>query len=468
VIGLLKLFPVALVFAIFAALIVPIAVGVKLGVAIARGLRRSFGKKPTLHTSTVVTSADLESRAPMVFLIHGTFAAGAPWTQSDASIATTLSMELLNEFGERPLIHRLAWSGENSVAARARAITELTTSLEQVFRFNANRQVILIGHSHGGNIAMKAAEAFASYPNLGIVTMATPFLVAQYRPFPLLFQLLIPLLAVVGAGSMLLVAYVAAHALSIDATVIYVAGALLALLVVAMLVRRLRSRESVTFAADALFATMVDPSKVAALADRSLIVSRAGDEADGLLKLSSLLANWIATTVRSSDMSRQLIRLFESLLSQSTIAEADKRAVLNALFRGEPLPALPLANSQMSVLGPALMSPSTLSQFFALIGSSQRSVPDAIAVSIGLMMLSAVRFAVGTESGVIATQVLVTSSETPPGRWQHLQTQASNDAVDSLLSHSQIYTDPTVVGSIVAWCTARFASGTDHEVLTHR
>jgi hypothetical protein len=80
---------------------------------------------------------------------------------------------------------------------------------------------------------------------------------------------------------------------------------------------------------------------------------------------------------------------------------------------------------------------------------------DGVAVAVGLTLLSAVPLSVGTESGVVATQVLATSSETPPGRWQHLQTQASNDSVENLLSHSQIYTDPFVFESIAEWCVAQ-------------
>ena len=62
----------------------------------------------------------------------------------------------------------------------------------------------------------------------------------------------------------------------------------------------------------------------------------------------------------------------------------------------------------------------------------------------------------GTGTGASATTMLVTSSETPPGEWLHVQSLPSAGDGGVLLSHSQIYSDPDVLQRIAQWLTDQY------------
>lgn len=51
-----------------------------------------------------------------------------------------------------------AWSGDNDDAARRSAAESLAGRLQQIVRDHANARVHVIGHSHGGNVALKGIE----------------------------------------------------------------------------------------------------------------------------------------------------------------------------------------------------------------------------------------------------------------------------------------------------------------------
>jgi hypothetical protein len=109
-----------------------------------------------------------------VTLVHGTHARGAPWTQA----GSPLWRELEGHFGSAAVIDRFDWSGDNTVFARRDAGSELVAhmnSLKQ--RFPTAKQYI-VGHSHGGNVALYAAEEIRVD---GIACLATPFLHASPR-----------------------------------------------------------------------------------------------------------------------------------------------------------------------------------------------------------------------------------------------------------------------------------------------
>jgi hypothetical protein len=52
----------------------------------------------------------------------------------------------------------------------------------------------------------------------------------------------------------------------------------------------------------------------------------------------------------------------------------------------------------------------------------------------------------------------VTSSETPPGQWQHVQTLASSHPSATVMSHSQIYDDPYVCELVATWLQRRWSA----------
>jgi len=73
-------------------------------------------------------------------------------------------------------IRPFAWSGKNSVLARDEAAKKLAEFIESSFDRDAHSEVVVIGHSHGGSVALCCLKYIAADFPLQIVTLATPFL----------------------------------------------------------------------------------------------------------------------------------------------------------------------------------------------------------------------------------------------------------------------------------------------------
>jgi alpha-beta hydrolase superfamily lysophospholipase len=77
------------------------------------------------------------------------------------------------------------WGGWNRVGTRKRGAALLSQHLRESSLSEGERRFV-IAHSHGGNVAMYAVrDKEAAARTAGIVTLATPFLVAQRRHFAL-------------------------------------------------------------------------------------------------------------------------------------------------------------------------------------------------------------------------------------------------------------------------------------------
>ena len=114
-----------------------------------------------------------------ITLLHGTFAKNATWVDDDGSIARALK----GRFGDRVAIERLRWSGANSYEGRREATDLLRRHITQPApeRGEATRHIV-VAHSHAGNVVAYAARDAAVDAKLaGVVTLATPFIVARER-----------------------------------------------------------------------------------------------------------------------------------------------------------------------------------------------------------------------------------------------------------------------------------------------
>jgi len=124
-------------------------------------------------------------------LVHGTWGRGLyprsrskvdtdrlkrRWFEDGSRFRSSLSKELArsgiaHEF--RPFL----WSGANSVRERDFAAKELATRLQSQQNEVENAQQVIISHSHGGNIALRALyHLIETKSTIYIVTIATPFL----------------------------------------------------------------------------------------------------------------------------------------------------------------------------------------------------------------------------------------------------------------------------------------------------
>jgi pimeloyl-ACP methyl ester carboxylesterase len=110
-----------------------------------------------------------------VTLVHGTFAKCAAWTQEGAP----LCVELQERFGDSIVVDRFCWSGDNTVFARLIAGAELAKHMDRVKERYPSAKHYIIAHSHGGNVALYAAERAAQVD--GVISLATPFFHASPR-----------------------------------------------------------------------------------------------------------------------------------------------------------------------------------------------------------------------------------------------------------------------------------------------
>jgi pimeloyl-ACP methyl ester carboxylesterase len=424
--------------AVLLALLSPLIVLFLLCAWAVRGVRWLIGQRQPHYASTEISAADLQSTAPLLIAVHGTFAPNADWTKPEAPLCRTLDAALHGN--SAPLIcHRIEWSGANQVAARLAAITQLRARVQAVLSANPQRQLILVGHSHGGNIAIKVAQEFMAHKNLRLVTLATPFLIAQPRPLGQMFSMAWPLLAVLpvclalGLVAVLLPAYwvhAAAGVVAVLAWGIY---------------RLATSHPHIDADNQALLQTVPQLAGLDALAAQTLIVSRTGDEADGALKVAALINSWVARTVRGGSIFTQL-NDWEDFMHRHASKfppGTPPNEILADLL--QPTSLLQLAPDLWRLFKMAT-SLTSAAQLALQIG----------AIAAGKFLLLLLRGAVGTGTGASATTMLVTSSETPPGEWLHVQSLPSAGDGGVLLSHSQIYSDPQVLQRVAQWLAAQY------------
>ena len=75
----------------------------------------------------------------------------------------------------------------------------------------------------------------------------------------------------------------------------------------------------------------------------------------------------------------------------------------------------------------------------------------------GAACMTVLHRVVGTSTALAAATVAISSSETPPGRWEHMQSLQSVGESAQLLGHSQIYGDERVAADIARWIGQRLA-----------
>lgn len=112
-----------------------------------------------------------------VVFVHGTWAKGSTWPLLEA--------EIRRAFGaEHVAIQYLSWSGRNTVSARLSAAAHLAQVLEDDYRHRPSHRRFVVGHSHGGTVALLGTKDAATRAALaGIICLSTPFLLVRARQF---------------------------------------------------------------------------------------------------------------------------------------------------------------------------------------------------------------------------------------------------------------------------------------------
>ena len=120
-----------------------------------------------------VTDIQKLSRSKKIaILVHGTWA--------DASYPLQKWQHLMNVLGEQGYeIIRFRWDARNNEVLRKQAGRQLCSELNALLRSRLwVNQVVIVGHSHGGSVAMHSAKIVDFFASLSVITIGTPFVVA--------------------------------------------------------------------------------------------------------------------------------------------------------------------------------------------------------------------------------------------------------------------------------------------------
>jgi hypothetical protein len=148
-----------------------------------------FSDSPVVEQLLRISATDRFTQMPAplnlhVTLVHGTWGRGffpekfptkrPRWFEPHSAFASQLREQLINERFScqiRPFL----WSGANSISARDLAAKDLATLIGQD---SIEHHHLIIGHSHGGNIALRALSHLQheALQRTIVVTLATPFL----------------------------------------------------------------------------------------------------------------------------------------------------------------------------------------------------------------------------------------------------------------------------------------------------
>jgi lipase (class 3) len=124
----------------------------------------------------------------IITTVHGTWATkktegkagtSTPWYHETSVFAHRLKGRFAEQ-GTICLLRHFEWSGENSILARYRASRRLSEQVKTMEKRYPGSRHLLIGHSHGGNVALMAATRLPRQGvNPQVVTMSTPFILLR-------------------------------------------------------------------------------------------------------------------------------------------------------------------------------------------------------------------------------------------------------------------------------------------------
>jgi RHS repeat-associated protein len=120
----------------------------------------------------------------LTIIVPGTFYRPSDWTSKgpEASFISEVGKSLNDSAHVKVVNDPSVWSGSDSVAARDSAAAYISTYIDS-YHFAPNEPLNLVGHSHGGSIAIEVSDE-TTHPINNLVTLATPVR-NDYQPNPL-------------------------------------------------------------------------------------------------------------------------------------------------------------------------------------------------------------------------------------------------------------------------------------------
>lgn len=117
-----------------------------------------------------IVSRTSDDAVKRVILVHGTWGRRSSWTDPDELMSRTIKSNIKNVE-----IEKFTWSGHNTHRARTEAALALADRINSM----GDANVVIVAHSHGGNVALAAIRLARPSPHSrSLVALGTPFLTA--------------------------------------------------------------------------------------------------------------------------------------------------------------------------------------------------------------------------------------------------------------------------------------------------
>lgn len=372
-------------------------------------------------------------------LVHGTWARSARWMEPDSELRQAVA-----GISGPVRFERFAWSGNNSVLARQRAVRRLIEQLRRTFMEWPEAQHYIIAHSHGGNIALQSMSDDAISRRVsGIICLSTPFLTITSRQLgpvgrTVLWWVPVVIVFYGGLGLLTILAPGASEAWGVLPLVVGVFAGFAAYRAMP---------KAADWLVNALQYPVVDPSKV-------LIIRAPADEASAAISAAYLLSwfagiLWSGTTRLLEETTRTVDRWGEWIVryrwwSLSVCLSCAAIVVYSIATAPQP-PAGVLIFVLLPLVAIATV---TRGGFVAFIVGRFFL---AVIVTPLIVVIALVGMSVGPELVLAGLLFQVTAESVPPGRWTVFQADVgySRNAADgrhgSNLMHSLSYQHPSAL-----------------------
>lgn len=422
-------------------------------------LRRTFSFVAPLFRGNaehldIADDGDVPGAKAIVWLIHGTFAKNASWTRGGSSLRKQISASVNGEVAFRVF----SWSGKNSIRNRSEARKRLSKELEESIANYPKKPHFLIGHSHGGTIALKSiCSSETLKKSMNLISLSTPFLVARARPKTQLvwtIAFLFPLVLLFWIGSIL--EYLGflqfRGGLALFTTI---AGT-----IVCGIVEEKKLQYEEWIARECTYCQIE--------VDQALIIRSSSDEVGWLFGFVNLTSHAISKAIDTGALF--LEEIHESAERVSSFLAQRMYIIYILYFIGfcslYPLEfASPEFERQLIYfyISGSLILFAISMNLLAKIGGQYMIVFMIIVGGIVfapiILCLILISLVAGPELALVASRLEITAESTPPGKWQVVNIGNLNEE-DSFgrlrtMQHSMAYLNPEALRELGEWIAKR-------------